>query len=125
MYDATRRLHQFHLVPHVIDVMVRVGAVSYLVKLLNMKHMEQCCHVKRQGETTDTSKMEVITKHQLYALQYEVILCIASVIIANSTFKLYIMETDFITRVEHLINSDADEVLRRLCVLIIFDFFKV
>ena len=90
-----------------------------------MDYIEKCCRVKKQGEGIVLSEMEVISMHQVYALQYEVIFCIASTILTNSSCKQEIRQTDFIHRVLNLINSDAGDMLRCLCISIIFESVKV
>jgi len=98
-----------------IDQVIDSGAVQYFVQYLDVTNIEKYCQVRKSSEIIDPSKMNVISLHQLYALQYEIIRCITIVVSGTSDHVKYIVELGCVPLLFNLMTSEASDV-RRQCV---------
>ena len=117
VYDTACRFRKFLSQEHnpPISQVIDSGAVPYFVQLLAPAQIEQYCQIKQKSnEPTDPSKMNVISKRQLYELQLEVTWCITNIVSGTSEHTKYIVQTGCVPYLINLIESEDCEV-RRQC----------
>jgi len=118
VYDTCCRfrklLSQEHNPP--ISQVIDSGAVQYFAQLVAPAQIEQYCQIKKKSnDPTDPSKMNVISKRQLYALQLEVTWCLTDIVSGTSEHTRYIVQMGCVPYLINLMESE-DIGVRRQCV---------
>ena len=81
------------------------GAAPYFVQFLDVYKIQQYCHVKTPGESTNPSKMN-ISKSQLYALQLEAAWCITNIVSGTSEHAKTIIQLGCVPYLINLLSCE-------------------